>query len=233
MRTVFKCWLIVLPTLAFFATHTLFSQTAVRETPVAAFTFEGTALSAILKLGEQSKVSIGVVCAPHLPMAAEVSIKSERSTVGSIMDRILANLPGYRLQVDGPIIHVLPKARHTPSEKLLQVPVLRFYSPSGAPEAVNVLLRHAAKVSLGLENATAKRGGAIDLAVTWIEHDAPVTLDNTTVQQVLDTALERGNGISGWIVLPFNDYRSATKNDQAWLLAPYVWLVPKSSSICR
>ena len=98
---------------------------------------------------------------------------------------------------------------------------------------MNLSLRHAAKATLGLETVTTQRSGVVDMAVTSIEHDAPVTLDNTTIGQVLDTALERGQGISGWIVLPFSDYRSATKGDAAWLLASYASLVPKSPSICR
>ena len=160
---------------------TALSQQNLRDIPVSHFQFDGDALSAILSLGEKARVSLGIICSSSGSLNSRVLVNVENSTFGATMDKVLRTLPEYHLSVDQKIAHVLPVEMAEAQNKLLGLQISRFYSPSSAPEAVNMYLQVACERSIGIKRTDSKQGGVVDLLTTSIDHDTPLAMERATM----------------------------------------------------
>jgi hypothetical protein len=145
--------------------------------------------------------------------------------------QFLAISPGYEWRIEGGVLDVLPAAQTAAENDLLSFPVNHFYTPTSSPEAVSFSLRRAVEAELNPEPP--KTGGAVSILSTPIEGDWPLSMENTSVRRILDSAVRRSNGLAAWVIPPLvGSVHVAMKSRSPWYLATYSVLLRDAAALC-
>ncbi len=198
---------------------------------VKSFRYEGPAIGALLQIGSDAKLPLGVICGVTAALENPVNLNRDNATVDMLVDAVLAYVPGYQWRMDTAVLHVFPKTATTAESAALTLRIPKVYSASSAPEVVAASLRAAADAELNPRPTPS--GGVVSILSTPVENDKPLSMQNATVEQILDTAATRSSGIAAWVMPPqVSDLRTTMRSRPPWHLASYPSLLRMSATLC-
>ena len=160
---------------------------------------EQPALEALLRLGYDSKLPLGVVLVDDALCKRKVSVRASQRSAARILTELIGQLPGYGWSIRNGVAVIAPLRMPQSSARLLNMVVPRFGATRvGAADQVLFLETYVWDI------LRPSRGSALNILSTPGAEMPPLEMRNSTVEQILSRIVARGAG-GEWVLFPVPD----------------------------
>lgn len=168
------------------------------DKPLAGFeSHREPAIQAILRLGLESKVPIGIIETDEQLCKAKVDVAAQGQTPLQIIAALIAQVSGYSWSVKDGVLSVQPANMPDGPVRLLSIAIPRFAAPEGTLDSQRAILWMQIRGVLEPGEGTAVSVMRSLKAQTF----PPIDMSNATVEQILDRIVSRAPG-GAWVLFP-------------------------------
>jgi hypothetical protein len=180
---------------------------------------------ALLKLGEDSRVPLGIVATDPELWKQKVSLRAENAGFTSVLGRILSGASGYRWhETQGVVVIANPDLHTAVNDSLyVTIPVFETSRPQAPPnartaEAVSTKLWMTLLLHLDPQR---KEGFMGVLHPSDLDRELPsVDLGGHSVEEILNWIVSR-HGAAAWVAMPFLGDIQKAQVGQLWKIFFY------------
>ena len=164
-----------------------------------------SALQVILRLGKTAQQPVGIILGDNSLCRYGVNVSATKGAFPDSIDRILAQVPGYRWSLRDGVAIAQPSSLPPDTAKLLALTIPRYRAPR------STLVEHAAFLNMDIKAVLRPDEGTLGDILSSPDEakTGPVELRDLTVEQILNYLVKQGKG-GAWLLFPVpRDYRSA------------------------
>jgi hypothetical protein len=178
--------------------------TGIAKMRVRVFDFRGSMLDALLQVGRQEHLPLGIEYLDPNDLDEPISVQLHGTSVGAVVNAILNQRRGYTWRIEKGVILIGHPGMPSGERNLLDVVLREFSVPERTVlfTAATVMLRAQLERQLHPPKPTPGAVGTVgSISGGRIENQVgPLTLRNVTVRQVLDRLVSQDNN-AAWVIL--------------------------------